>query len=61
MTASLRWVAWFRSSICTLAKSYYGGVGTGLAGMIVMAILTVFHRGANGRTHAGVPGQEDTG
>ena len=36
----------------------FGGVGAGLYGMLLFAILRV-HRRADGRPHAGVPGQED--
>ena len=38
-----------------------GGVGVGLNGMLVLAILVGVHRRPDGRAHAGVPGQEDPG
>ena len=36
-----------------------GGVGSGLYGMLVLAIVTVFVAGPDGRPHPGVPAQED--
>ncbi len=38
-----------------------GGVGAGLYGILVFAIIARLHRRADGRPHAGVPGQEDRG
>ena len=38
-----------------------GGVGAGLYGMLVFAILVGVHRRADGRPHTGVPRQEDPG
>ena len=38
-----------------------GGVGVGLNGLLVLAILAVFIAGPDGRTNTGVPGQEDPG
>ena len=37
----------------------FGGVGAGLYGMLLYAILARLHRRADGRPHAGVPRQED--
>ena len=36
-----------------------GGVGSGLYGMLVLAVIAVFVGGSAGRSHAGVPRQED--
>ena len=36
-----------------------GGVGSGLYGILVLAIIDGVRRRADGRPHAGVPGQED--
>ena len=36
-----------------------GGVGVGLMGMLIYALLAVFIAGPDGRAHAGVPRQED--
>ena len=38
-----------------------GGVGSGLYGMLVFAIIAVFVAGPDGRAHAGIPRQEDRG
>ncbi len=38
-----------------------GGVGVGLMGMLIYALLAVFIAGPDGRAHAGVPRQEDPG
>ena len=38
-----------------------GGTGSGLYGMLILAMLSVFIAGLDGRAHARVPGQEDPG
>ena len=38
-----------------------GGVGVGLNGLLILALLVGVHRRPHGRAHAGVPGQEDPG
>ena len=38
-----------------------GGTGSGLYGMLLFALLSVFIAGPDGRAHARVPGQEDPG
>ena len=42
-----------------LGEVVFGGVGAGLYGMLVMAILVGVHRRAHGGPHARVPRQED--
>ena len=37
----------------------FGGVGSGLYGMLIYAILAVFISGSHDRSHPGIPGQED--
>ena len=44
-----------------LGEVVFGGVGSGLYGMLMFAIVAVFIGGPDGRTHAGVPRQEDRG
>ena len=44
-----------------LGEVVFGGVGSGLYGMLVFAIIAVFVAGPDGRPHARVPGQEDRG
>ena len=44
-----------------LGEVIYGGVGSGLYGMLVFAIIAVFVAGPDGRAHARVPRQEDRG
>ena len=44
-----------------LGEVIFGGVGAGLYGMLMFAILAVFIAGPDGRAHARVPGQEDRG
>ena len=39
----------------------FGGVGSGLYGMLLFVLLTVFIAGPDGRANARVPGQEDRG
>ena len=39
----------------------FGGVGSGLYGMLLFVLLAVFIAGPDGRPHAGVPRQEDRG
>ena len=36
-----------------------GGTGSGLYGMLILAMITGVHRRPDGRPHPGVPGQED--
>ena len=43
--ASPRWAVWSRWSTCRSARSIFGGVGSGLYGMMVMALLSVFIAG----------------
>ena len=38
-----------------------GGTGSGLYGILVLAVITVFVGRLDGRSNAGVPGQEDRG
>jgi potassium-transporting ATPase potassium-binding subunit len=45
----------------SLGEVIFGGVGSGLYGMVVFVILTVFIAGPDGRANAGVSGQEDRG
>jgi K+-transporting ATPase ATPase A chain len=42
-----------------LGEVVFGGVGAGLYGMLVFAILTGLHRRPDDRPHPGVPWQED--
>ena len=42
-----------------IGEIIFGGVGSGLYGMLVMAVLVRIHRRTDGRPDAGVPGQED--
>ena len=44
-----------------LGEVIFGGVGSGLYGMLLFVIVAGVHRRADGRTDAGVPGQEDRG
>ena len=44
-----------------LGEVVFGGVGAGLYGMLVMAILSVFIAGPDGGAHPGVPREEDRG
>ena len=44
-----------------LGEVIFGGVGSGLYGMLVFAIVAVFVAGPHDRPHAGVPRQEDRG
>ena len=44
-----------------LGEVVFGGVGSGLYGMLMFAIVAVFIAGPDGRAHAGVPRQEDRG
>ncbi len=41
-----------------LGEVIYGGVGSGLYGMLVFVIIAVFVARADGRQDAGIPGQE---
>src|SRR6185437_11213530 len=41
-----------------LGEVVFGGVGAGLYGMLVFVVIHL-RRGADGRSHAGIPGQED--
>ena len=36
-----------------------GGTGSGLYGMLILAVITVFVAGTDGRAHPGIPRQED--
>ena len=60
-TASRRSAARCRSCNMMLGEVSPGGVGAGLYGMLVFALLVGVHRRADGRAHAGVPRQEDPG
>ncbi len=42
-----------------LGEVIFGGVGSGLYGMLAFVIIAVFVAGLDGRTHAGIPGQEN--
>ncbi len=42
-----------------LGEVIFGGVGSGLYGMIMFAVVAVFIAGLDDRAHAGVSGQED--
>ena len=44
-----------------LGEVVFGGVGSGLYGMLMFAIVAVFIAGPDGRAHARVPRQEDRG
>ena len=44
-----------------LGEVIFGGVGSGLYGMLIFAIVAVFIAGPDGRPHARVPRQEDRG
>jgi K+-transporting ATPase ATPase A chain len=44
-----------------LGEVVFGGVGSGLYGMLIFAILAVFIAGPDDWPHAGIPGQEDRG
>ena len=44
-----------------LGEIIYGGVGSGLYGMLLFAIVTVFIAGLMVGTNPGIPGQEDRG
>ena len=44
-TASRRWAAWCRSPTCMLGEVSPGGVGAGLYGMLIFALLAVFIAG----------------
>ncbi len=44
-----------------LGEVIFGGVGSGLYGMIVFAIIAVFVAGSDDRTHARISWQEDRG
>ena len=44
-----------------LGEVIFGGVGSGLYGMLLFAILAVFIAGPDGRPHAGISRQEDRG
>ena len=44
-----------------LGEVVFGGVGSGLYGMIVFVILSVFIAGLMVGTHAGIPGKKDRG
>ena len=44
-----------------LGEIIFGGVGSGLYGMLLMVIIAVFVAGPDGRPHAGISRQEDRG
>ena len=44
-----------------LGEVVFGGVGSGLYGMLMFAIIAVFIAGTDGRAHARIPRQEDRG
>ena len=44
-----------------LGEIIFGGVGSGLYGMLAFAIVAVFVAGPDGRANPGIPGQEDRG
>ncbi len=44
-----------------LGEIIFGGVGSGLYGMLLFAIVAGVRRGADGRAHAGISRQEDRG
>ena len=44
-----------------LGEIIFGGVGSGLYGMLLFAIIAVFVAGPDGRAHAGISRQEDRG
>ena len=44
-----------------LGEVIFGGVGSGLYGMLVFVVRRDLHRRPDGRPHARVPGQEDRG
>ncbi len=44
-----------------LGEIIFGGVGSGLYGFLLFAIVAVFVAGPDGRSNAGIPRQEDRG
>ncbi len=50
---------WYPCGSCSSVKSFIGGVGSGLYGMLIFVIIAVFVAGLMVGQDAGVPGQED--
>ena len=58
-TASCRWAGWCTMFNIELGEIVVGGVGSGIYGFLLFALLAVFIAGADGRAHARICRQEN--